>query len=115
VYHYWQTSTGAPALRHSYTATQCVTCWSWKNLKITLRTSGKCHLLRQFDGLISPLVIISLISSRRPQLLVLTGPPSSRPDLIHFMSHVSREVGVMICGQVLVVSSCHLRCHYLHF
>ena len=52
----------------------------------------------------------------RPQLLVLTGPPSSRPDLVHFMSHISREVGVMICGEVLVVSGTvnsnnHYVCH----
>ena len=42
----------------------------------------------------------------RPQFLVLTGAPSSRPDLSHFVAHISKEVGVMICGQVLVVSDC---------
>lgn len=47
----------------------------------------------------------------RPQFLVLTGPPSSRPDMSHFFSHISREIGVMVCGQVLLVSSCSRDCH----
>ena len=37
---------------------------------------------------------------------MLTGPPSSRPDMVHFVSHMSREIGVMVCGQVLLVSYC---------
>ena len=40
----------------------------------------------------------------RPQFLVLTGPPSSRPDLVYFSSHMSHDVGIMVCGQVLLVS-----------
>ena len=39
----------------------------------------------------------------RPQLLVLTGPPSSRPDLVYFAYHISKDVGSMICGEVLQV------------
>ncbi|XP_064390223.1 solute carrier family 12 member 3-like isoform X2 [Halichondria panicea] len=42
------------------------------------------------------------VKNFRPQFLVLTGPPSSRPDLIHFVSHISRDSGVMVCGQVLL-------------
>ena len=47
--------------------------------------------------------------THRPQFLLLTGPPSSRPDMVHFFSHISKEVGVMVCGQVLLV-----RKHYIH-
>ena len=53
---------------------------------------------------ITSVPLMTLLSLSRPQLLVLTGPPSSRPDLVHFMSHISKEVGVMICGDVVLVS-----------
>ena len=50
-----------------------------------------------------PSFSFSSSSSCRPQFLVLTGAPSSRPDMVHFISHISKEVGVMVCGQVLLV------------
>ena len=40
----------------------------------------------------------------RPQFLVLSGAPSSRPDMVHFVNQISKEVGVMVCGHVLLVS-----------
>ena len=42
--------------------------------------------------------------SYTPQFLVLTGPPSSRPDLTYFFHQVSHSSCTMICGQVLLVS-----------
>lgn len=38
----------------------------------------------------------------RPQCLVLTGSPSSRPDLVHLVSHITRNRGLMVCGQVKI-------------
>jgi len=42
------------------------------------------------------------VKNFRPQCLVLTGAPSARPNLTHFVSHLTRHVGLMICGQVIV-------------
>ena len=50
-----------------------------------------------------------------PQFLVLTGPPSSRPDMVHFVNQISREVGVMVCGHVLLVRRPHpMPYHHCH-
>ena len=43
------------------------------------------------------------VKNFRPHFLVLSGPPSSRPDLVSFASQMSKDAGVMICGQVLLV------------
>lgn len=40
------------------------------------------------------------VKNFRPQCLVLTGSPSSRPDLVHLVSHITRNRGLMVCGQV---------------
>lgn len=42
------------------------------------------------------------VKNFRPQCLVLTGAPSARPNLTHFVSHITRHVGLMICGQVVL-------------
>jgi solute carrier family 12 sodium/potassium/chloride transporter 2 len=44
------------------------------------------------------------VKNFRPQLLVLTGLPSSRPDLTLLACQINRNVGSVISGQVLVVS-----------
>ncbi|XP_065911797.1 solute carrier family 12 member 2-like [Dysidea avara] len=49
------------------------------------------------------------VKNYRPQLLVLTGPPSSRPDLVYFAYHISKDVGSMICGEVLQGNLLHNR------
>ncbi|XP_078608474.1 solute carrier family 12 member 1-like isoform X4 [Branchiostoma floridae x Branchiostoma japonicum] len=41
------------------------------------------------------------IKTYRPQLLVLTGAPHHRPPLVDLGSHITKEVGLMICGQVI--------------
>ena len=38
----------------------------------------------------------------RPQCLVLTGLPSSRSDLAHFVSYITKHVGLMLCGHVAI-------------
>ncbi|XP_078684128.1 solute carrier family 12 member 1-like isoform X5 [Branchiostoma floridae x Branchiostoma belcheri] len=42
------------------------------------------------------------IKTYRPQLLVLTGAPHHRPPLVDLGSHITKEVGLMVCGQVIL-------------
>ncbi|KAJ7391818.1 hypothetical protein OS493_016107 [Desmophyllum pertusum] len=42
------------------------------------------------------------VKNFRPQCLVLTGLPSSRPDLVHLVSNITRNRGLMVCGQVKI-------------
>ncbi|KAL9968356.1 hypothetical protein ACROYT_G026717 [Oculina patagonica] len=42
------------------------------------------------------------VKNFRPQCLVLTGSPKSRPDLVHLVSHITRNRGLMVCGQVKI-------------
>lgn len=44
---------------------------------------------------------LSLLS---PQCLVLTGPPNFRPALVDFVGTFTRNLSLMICGHVLIVS-----------
>ncbi|XP_031563639.1 solute carrier family 12 member 2-like, partial [Actinia tenebrosa] len=46
------------------------------------------------------------VKNFRPQCLVLTGAPSSRPNLTYIVSQMTRNVGLMICGQVKVGKFC---------
>lgn len=39
-----------------------------------------------------------------PQCLVLTGPPNFRPALVDFVGTFTRNLSLMICGHVLMVS-----------
>ncbi|XP_066273133.1 solute carrier family 12 member 1-like isoform X10 [Branchiostoma lanceolatum] len=41
------------------------------------------------------------IKTYRPQLLVLTGAPHHRPPLVDLGSHITKDVGLMVCGQVI--------------
>uniref|UniRef100_A0A667X582 Solute carrier family 12 member 3 n=1 Tax=Myripristis murdjan TaxID=586833 RepID=A0A667X582_9TELE len=45
------------------------------------------------------------IKNYRPQCLVLTGPPSSRPALVDFVSSFTKGLSLMVCAHVLIVSS----------
>ncbi|NXL93147.1 S12A3 protein, partial [Alectura lathami] len=40
--------------------------------------------------------------SRPPQCLVLTGPPNSRPALVDFVGTFTKNLSLMICGNVLI-------------
>nr|XP_060644282.1 solute carrier family 12 member 3 isoform X1 [Anolis sagrei ordinatus] len=42
------------------------------------------------------------IKNYRPQCLVLTGPPNFRPALVDFVGTFTKNVSLMICGNVLV-------------
>ena len=42
------------------------------------------------------------VKNFRVQCLCLTGQPSLRPNLVHFVSHITKHFGLMICGEVEV-------------
>lgn len=42
----------------------------------------------------------------RPQCLVLTGPPNFRPALVDFVGTFTKNLSLMLCGNVLIVSHC---------
>uniref|UniRef100_A0AAX7V0A1 Solute carrier family 12 member 3 n=1 Tax=Astatotilapia calliptera TaxID=8154 RepID=A0AAX7V0A1_ASTCA len=43
------------------------------------------------------------VKNYRPQCLVLTGPPSSRPALVDLVSCFTKDLSLMLCGNVLTV------------
>uniref|UniRef100_A0A3Q2Y3T0 Solute carrier family 12 member 3 n=1 Tax=Hippocampus comes TaxID=109280 RepID=A0A3Q2Y3T0_HIPCM len=45
------------------------------------------------------------VKNYRPQCLVLTGPPSSRPALVDLVSCFTKNLSLMMCGHVVTVSS----------
>ncbi|KAE8633898.1 hypothetical protein XENTR_v10002129 [Xenopus tropicalis] len=44
------------------------------------------------------------VKNYRPQCLVLTGPPNFRPALVDFVSSVTKNTSLMICGNVAIDS-----------
>lgn len=46
----------------------------------------------------------SSIHNSRPQCLIMTGPPNARPALLHLVHAFTKNVGLMICGHVHMVS-----------
>ncbi|XP_071964639.1 solute carrier family 12 member 2-like [Antedon mediterranea] len=38
----------------------------------------------------------------RPQCLVLSGTPDCRPALVHFVSHITKNTSLLVCGNVIV-------------
>ncbi|XP_051567559.1 solute carrier family 12 member 10, tandem duplicate 1 [Myxocyprinus asiaticus] len=54
------------------------------------------------------------VKNYRPQCLVLTGPPSMRPALVDFVGSFTKNISLMICGDILmvddksVVSQCNM-------
>lgn len=41
------------------------------------------------------------VKNFRPQILVLTGCPSSRPPLVDFAYHITKKISLLICGHIL--------------
>lgn len=52
-----------------------------------------------------------LDSPFRPQCLVLTGPPSSRPALVDLVACFTKSLSLMMCANVVTVSSTHTDTH----
>ncbi|XP_030042516.1 solute carrier family 12 member 3 [Microcaecilia unicolor] len=44
------------------------------------------------------------VKNFRPQCMVLTGPPNFRPALVDFFGTVTKNISLMICGNVITVS-----------
>uniref|UniRef100_A0A4W6EQJ0 Solute carrier family 12 member 3 n=1 Tax=Lates calcarifer TaxID=8187 RepID=A0A4W6EQJ0_LATCA len=44
------------------------------------------------------------VKNYRPQCLVLTGPPSSRPALVDLVSCFTKSLSLMMCGNVIIAS-----------
>lgn len=44
------------------------------------------------------------LPAHRPQCLVLTGPPNFRPALVDFVGTFTKNLSLMLCGNVLIVS-----------
>lgn len=47
---------------------------------------------------------LSDVSECRPQCLVMTGYPNSRPALLDLVHSFTKNVGLMICGHIRTVS-----------
>ncbi|XP_059187816.1 solute carrier family 12 member 3 [Centropristis striata] len=45
------------------------------------------------------------VKNYRPQCLVLTGPPSSRPALVDLVTCFTKNLSLMMCGNVVIASS----------
>lgn len=73
-------------------------------LQVKREGAGSQHTApRSISGFAKPPV------SSRPQCLVLTGPPSFRPALVDFVSAFTKGVSLMICGNVVGVSTVLVR------
>lgn len=59
-------------------------------------------------GLMSLNLYINVFFVFRPQILVLTGLPKSRPALVDFVWSLSKKVSLMMCGHVIIVSIIHI-------
>uniref|UniRef100_A0A9J8CA84 Solute carrier family 12 member 2 n=1 Tax=Cyprinus carpio carpio TaxID=630221 RepID=A0A9J8CA84_CYPCA len=59
----------------------------------TMRQSISCCLNVVWDAL-------TVSVSSRPQCLVMTGAPNSRPALLHLVHAFTKNVGLMLCGHV---------------
>jgi solute carrier family 12 (sodium/potassium/chloride transporter), member 2 len=47
------------------------------------------------------------VKNYRPQLLVLSGMPGSRPALIDFAYLISKKNALIVCGHIIIVMFCH--------
>uniref|UniRef100_A0A8C1PRS1 Solute carrier family 12 member 10, tandem duplicate 3 n=1 Tax=Cyprinus carpio TaxID=7962 RepID=A0A8C1PRS1_CYPCA len=48
------------------------------------------------------------VKNFRPQCLVLTGPPNIRPALVDFVGTFTKNISLMICGNIIMVRDVHL-------
>ncbi|XP_063680874.1 solute carrier family 12 member 2-like isoform X2 [Bolinopsis microptera] len=68
---------------------------NWGSSKQALKYNYALDLIHEVSGLSYH------VKNFRPQFLVLTGAPSSRPRLVNLMSDISKGYGVMICGHII--------------
>ncbi|XP_012941934.1 solute carrier family 12 member 3 [Aplysia californica] len=66
-------------------------------------SSTQAHVYRSV--LIQTLKLVRIgehIKNFRPQVLVLSGEPDTRPALVDFCTHITKKMGLMMCGNVIV-------------
>ncbi|KAK6179341.1 hypothetical protein SNE40_011727 [Patella caerulea] len=71
-------------------------------------SSTQAHVYR--GALQSALKLISVedhIKNFRPQVLVLSGVPENRPALVDFVSHITKKISLMVCGNIVVGDQKH--------
>ncbi|KAG7497199.1 solute carrier family 12 member 3-like [Solea senegalensis] len=49
------------------------------------------------------------VKNFRPQCLVMTGPPNQRPALVDFVSSFTKNMSLMICGDIIMEQDRHTR------
>ncbi|XP_052280558.1 solute carrier family 12 member 2-like isoform X2 [Dreissena polymorpha] len=65
-------------------------------------SSTQAHVYR--SALLSTLKLAHLedhIKNFRPQVLVLTGFPCNRPELVYFVNSLTKKISLMICGHII--------------
>ncbi|KAL8575172.1 hypothetical protein ACOMHN_042482 [Nucella lapillus] len=80
-------------------------CMYLKQVKpdVNWGSSGQAHVYRKaLKFALKLLRTEDHIKTYRPQVLVLTGEPEIRPILVDFVSHITKNVGLMVCGNVMV-------------
>ncbi|XP_076465820.1 solute carrier family 12 member 1-like isoform X2 [Babylonia areolata] len=83
----------------------CSLCMYLKHVKpnVNWGSSGQAHVYRKaLKFALKLLRTEDHVKTYRPQVLVLTGQPDTRPILVDFVSHITKNVGLMVCGNVIV-------------
>lgn len=45
------------------------------------------------------------VKTYRPQILLLAGNPAERPALVDFASNITKDIALLLCGHIFVVST----------
>ncbi|CAL1534098.1 unnamed protein product [Lymnaea stagnalis] len=74
-------------------------------------SSTQAHVYRSVLQSALKLVRIGThVKNFRPQVLVLSGEPDTRPALVDFCTHITKKMGLMVCGNVIIGKQAdHLR------
>ncbi|XP_059176302.1 solute carrier family 12 member 3-like isoform X2 [Physella acuta] len=66
-------------------------------------SSTQAHVYRSVLQSALKLVRIGThVKNFRPQVLVMSGEPETRPALVDFCTHITRKMGLMVCGNVII-------------
>ena len=80
----------------------------YRDPQVNWGTSAQANTYRSaLSDMLNLLRIEDHVKNYRPQVLVLTGLPCVRPALVYFANSITRDIGLLVCGHVLVV--CFLR------
>ncbi|KAH9500961.1 hypothetical protein Btru_069330 [Bulinus truncatus] len=66
-------------------------------------SSTQAHVYRSVLQSALKLVRIGThVKNFRPQVLVMSGEPETRPALVDFCTHITKKMGLMVCGNVII-------------